>query len=121
MKIILDILFYFVKASSYQYAVRRMKRRGLVIYLKALQVSRKSLLGLFIFGFIFQMMVLGFVGASVTGILLLPEDLTTKLWIMFGLFSITFIVPFIVIIISLSEKFWFRAGDVKKLISEVES
>lgn len=121
MKIALDFLLYFIKASSYQYAARRMKRKGLIIYLKVLQVSRKSLLAVFILAFIFQLMVLGFVGATIAGVLLLPEDLTTKIWILFGIFSVLFVVPALFLMIALSEKTWFKVGKVQDLLSEIES
>jgi hypothetical protein len=121
MKIVLDLLFYFAKASSYQLAARRMKRQGLVIYLKALQISRKSILVLLVFGFIFQVMVMGFIGLAVTGIFLLPEDLNTKLWILFGGFSFLFLVPAIFLCIALSEKTWFKAGRVEEMLAKVDS
>lgn len=62
-------------------------------------------------------MVLGFVGAVVSGIWLLPvEDNTVRLWILFSTFSAFFLIPFIALLVLLSEKTWFKASGADELL-----
>jgi hypothetical protein len=98
-------------------AFREIKQKGVLLYLRTLSMVRKSLLfGLLVFC-VFQMMVLGFIGAVVSGIWLLPiEDQVIRLWILFGVFASFFIIPFLVLLVLLSEKVWYKASGAEDLL-----
>ena len=118
MKIVIELFLHFIKVSSYRFTARRIKRKGLIIYLKTIQIARKSILGILVFAFVFQLMVLGLIGALITGSLLLPIEQETRLWILFGLFAFIFIVPAGIILTIMSEKAWFKASRAQELIDE---
>jgi len=110
---------YFLGQMAYQYAFGQVKKKAVLIYLKTLQAIRRSiLLAVLVFCFI-QLMVLGFLGAVITAIWLLPQDTNTKLFVLLGFFAFLFIIPFIALCFMLSERLWFRFSGAEKLIKEV--
>jgi uncharacterized membrane protein len=71
-------------------------------------------------GFFFlQLMILSLVGLLVTGVLLSNYDFRVKMEILFCLFAVLFSLPFLVLIIILSERLWFRASGAEKLVQSV--
>lgn len=119
MSLIKEILIFALKTLSYQYVVKRTKRKVLIIYLKSLQVVRKSLIAAFAVFFSFQLMIFGFIGSVIMSIWLWPTlDYESKLWALFIFFLILFLLPLIILCIALSEKFWFHLSGVKKIIHQ---
>jgi hypothetical protein len=112
----LQLLSFLLKTLSYNFAFQQAKKKGLLIYLKVLQIARKSLLFSFVIFLFLQTMILGFIGAVATGIWLLPvEDLKTKLWILFSTFGILFLIPLIIVMILFSERTWYKLSGLDKL------
>ena len=65
-----------------------------------------------------QLMFLSFLGSVVSGIWLLPYDLDIKIWILFYTFLTLFTIPFVILLYALSDKVWFKASGVEKLIQD---
>jgi hypothetical protein len=111
------ILLFAIKSISYNFALKKAKKKGLLIYLKTLQVVRKSMLFAFMLFLTLQLMMIGFVGAIASGVWLIPvEDQATRLWILFGVFSGFFIIPFLALIFIFSEKTWLKISGADDLL-----
>jgi hypothetical protein len=120
MKWLIDILIFLFRTLVYRQAARGIQKKGVLFYLKSLQVIRKTLAGsIFVFLFL-QTMVIGFIGSLVVGIFLLPEDLNTKLWVLLGVFSAFFILPMICLIYIFSEKVWYRLSGAEQMMSNCD-
>lgn len=98
-------------------AITAMKRRGMLVYLRALQTARRSLLAAIVFACVLQLMVIGLVGAFITGVLLLEQETGVKLWILFSGFGVLFGLPFVTLIVVFSERVWFKASGAEKFFS----
>jgi hypothetical protein len=113
-----DLLYSAIRTFLYQKALQRVKQKGLLVYLKTLQVLRKSLaLSLLVF-FTLQLMLVGFVGSLTIGIWLIPTTPETKLWILLATFGTLFLIPALILTYILSEKFWFKASGAQKIIKD---
>ncbi len=111
------MLTFILKQLSIDIAISRVKCRAILIYLRALQFARRSLLFAFILFSFFQLMIFGFVGSIVTGIWLIPlEDPQLKLWIIFSVFGTMFLLPVLFISIFFSEKHWYQISGAKEFI-----
>lgn len=113
------IFTYFLSQMAYQYAFGKVKKKAVLIYLKTLQAMRRSLLAAVMVFCFLQIMIFGFLGTVVTAIWLTPEDTNTKLYYLLSFFALIFFVPFFVLCIALSERLWFRASGVEKLLKEL--
>lgn len=118
MKWLADIFYFFVRSLLYRQALKSARRKGILIYLKTLQVVRRSLAASIFVFFILQSLFFGFMGCIVTGVFLLPEELHTKLWILLGVFLTLFLVPLASLIILLSDRMWFKLSGAQKMLSE---
>jgi hypothetical protein len=101
-----------------QVGAKIMRRKLLLIYMRALQAARRSLLAAFVIYFILQLMILGFLGAVVSGLWILPLDESTRLYSIFGFCAALFILPAIGLAFAFSERFWFEASGAKKLMDD---
>jgi len=119
MKHASTILKIFFQAFVLKRAERQLKRRGVLFYLKAVQGLRRGLAGSLAVFLFFQIMILSFVGAVVTGVLLLPHDQNTKLLILFGVFAFSFGVPFVCLLVLFSEKIWFQVSGAEKMVKDL--
>lgn len=118
MRWVRKLFTYFLGQVAYQYAFGQVKKKALLLYLKTLQATRRSIIvGLAIF-FILQLMIFGFLGAIITAVWLLPEDVNTKLYILLGFFGFLFLIPLIGLCIFLSERVWFRASGAEQMLKE---
>ena len=109
----------FIRSFVYKKAANSIQKKGVLMYLKTLQVVRKSLAGsLFLFLFL-QLMLVGFIGSLVVGVFLLPQETETKLWILFGVFFAFFILPLVSLLILFSERVWFRLSGAEKMVSDL--
>ena len=105
-----------------QFAFQKAKKKALVIYLKVLQSTRRSLMLVLLVFMILQMFILSFCGLMITVIWLLPNsDLITKLYWLLGFFALLFFVSFSALGILLSEKSWFKFSGVDKIVDETVS
>jgi len=119
MTFLKDLLFTLARNFLYEKAVRGVRKKGVLAYLKALQVIRAGLAGsLFLFLFL-QLMVVGFVGSVVVGVFLLPQDLEVRLWILFGVFATFFVLPLIILLVVFSERVWYKMSGAEKMVSEL--
>lgn len=113
----MKFLLFVLKSLIYQTALLKLRRKGILFYLKALQAIRKSLVAFIFLFFALQMMVLGFAGALVSGIWLLPiEDNQTRLWLLFSASAAFFLIPLLLICVFLSEKNWYKASGAKEMM-----
>ncbi|MES3037064.1 MAG: hypothetical protein V4736_04080 [Bdellovibrionota bacterium] len=117
---IIDAILFNFGAKIFQKGTEGLKKKGILVYLKTLQVVRKSLLTFVAIFFLLQLMVLGFAGVIVTGAMLSPLELETKLWILFGASGALFLIPLVFLMILLSDKFWFHASGAKNLLNSAE-
>ena len=114
-----QILSYLLGQFAYQFFIKQVKKKAILTYLKTLKIIRQSLLATILLLVTLQLMSLGLVGLLVTGVWLFPvEDLHTKLWILFTLFSIIFLIPCLGLFLFFSEKTWLRLSGAEKLLSK---
>lgn len=116
MKSWLSLIFSnFTGQWAYQFFATHFKKKALLVYLKALNTVRQSLLALVLINIILQMMVVGFVGASIAGIWLFTADnLQIKLYWLLGFFGLIFVIPVILLSIFFSQKTWVRISGVNE-------
>src|SRR3989344_5747165 len=106
------IFSHLIGQVAYQYAIRQLEKRMILILLKTLRVMRKSLLATVFVFIALQMMSLGFVGLLVTSIWIYPtDDLQTKLILLMMAFGILFLIPLTALCIFFSEKNWLKIAD----------
>lgn len=109
-----------VRSFLYEKAARSIRKKGVLAYLRALQVIRKSLAGsIFLFVFL-QLMVVGFIGSIVVGVFLIPQDLEVRLWILLGVFGFFFLLPLIVLLFVFSEKVWYKLSGAEKMVTDLQ-
>lgn len=120
MNFLKDFLFMFVRAFLYKKAARSMRKKGVLMYLRALQVLRASLAGSIALFFFLQLMLVGFVGAIVVGVFLIPQDLEVRLWILLGIFGVLFLLPLCILLYAFSEKVWYRMSGAEKMVADLQ-
>ena len=96
----------------------KLKIKGLKIYLKILQGARLSVIGIVAILFTLQLMALGLVLTLGAGVYLLPLPDETKIWIVFGVGSIFFLLPLVLLSIFLSERLWYQASGASDLVKD---
>lgn len=109
-----------VRAFLYKKAVRSIRKKGVLAYLRALQVLRASLAGSIALFFFLQLMLVGFVGTIVVGVFLIPQELETRLWILFGVFGVFFLLPLCILLFAFSEKVWYRMSGAEKMVADLQ-
>ncbi len=96
-----------------------LHKRFLLTYLTAI----KSFRGLLIVGlaaFVFmQIMIFGLIGCLYTLIQLLPLAPDVRLWVLLGVSLTCLVIPFIFLLILMSEGFLFRMSGGEKLFEEL--
>jgi hypothetical protein len=120
MHFLKDFLFMLIRSFLYKKAANSLRKKGILAYLKALQVLRKSLAGsIFLFLFL-QLMLVGFIGSIVVGVFLIPQDLEIRLWVLFGVFAFFFVVPMVVLLFVFSEKVWYKLSGAEKMVADLQ-
>lgn len=113
------IFSFFLSQMAYKYAFGQVKKKAILIYLKMLQATRRSIIIALLAFFTLQLMIFGFLGMVITGVWLLPlEDVNAKLYILLGFFGVLFLVPLIGLSIFLSERFWFRLSGAEQMLKD---
>lgn len=121
MNLLWRLAFFFIENYTKNRMVSEAKRRGALAYLRAVQGTRMMVIGALV-GFLFlQLMILSFVGLLITGVLLWNHDFEAKIEILFWIFAGLFSFPFLILLIGLSERFWFKASGAEKLVRSVTS
>jgi|GEM_PF-1152482 len=101
-----------------KFAMTHMRRKGLIVYLRALQAIRKSVLVAIAFFCLIQLMLMGLVGTFVTGVLLSNQEPASKLWILLAGFLIIFALPLIGLAFLFSERTWLKASGAQEFFAE---
>ena len=113
------LLSYSMGQAAYQYLFTRVRKKAVLTYLKTLKVVRQSLLAAVLILMALQLMIIGFVGAIISGVLLNPNiDMQSKLWILFSLFLLIFFIPCLGLILFFSERTWLKISGAEKLLTE---
>ena len=113
------LFVYYLGQLGFQFFAGGVKKRILIMYIKTLQVMRKSMLATVLILIVLQVIVLSFFGAVVIGVFLLPlENITSKLWLLFTLFMVFFTVPLVGLLVFFSEKTWLRLSGANTLLQE---
>ncbi len=113
----IKLISFFLKTISYQFAFEKAKRKSVLIYLKIVSAVRKSLILAILLFVTLQLMVIGMIGAIVSGVWLLPiEDHAVRIWILFSFFATLFLIPFIILVIAFSEKTWLKISRATELM-----
>ncbi len=99
---------------STKVAITTFKRRGMLAYLKTLQVVRRSVVATIALICVLQLMVIGAVGVFVTGVMLTNQDPVAKLWILLSGFLFILALPLVALAIVFSERFWFKMSGADK-------
>ncbi len=113
------LLSYSMGQAAYQYLFTRVRKKAVLTYLKTLKVVRQSLLAAVLILMALQLMIIGFVGAIISGVLLNPNiDMQTKLWILFSIFLLIFFIPCLGLILFFSERTWLKISGAEKLLAD---
>lgn len=120
MKHLKNFLFFLFRTFVYREAFNSVRKRGVLLYLRLVQVVRRSLLAAILIFVTLQLMVFGLVGSIIAGVFLLPHDFETRLWILFGVFGAFFLIPLIGLLIVFSEKTWYKLSGAEKMVSELQ-
>jgi hypothetical protein len=119
----LRLLWFFlgleVKSRVRQSVTRRLKRQGLLVYLRSVESARKIFLACLLGFFLLQLVVVAGVGAVVTGLWLWDYDLHAKLQLVFGLCLACFVLPVLLLGIAFSERLWYRFSGSEKMVADL--
>jgi hypothetical protein len=120
MAFLKDFLFMLIRSFLYKKAAQSIRKKGVLAYLRALQVLRKSLAGSVLLFVFLQLMVVGFIGSIVVGVFLIPQDLEVRLWILFGVFGFFFLLPFVILLFVFSERTWYKLSGAEKMVADLQ-
>jgi hypothetical protein len=114
----LNLIWLIARTYFLNQAVNRLKVKGTLIYLRFLQGVRQTLRGAIAIFVVLQLMVMGFIGCIVSGVLLIPINTETKLWIFFGLSAAFFVIPLAFLLFVFSEKLWFKMSGAQEIVNQ---
>lgn len=115
---ILNIISILLKLFEGHRLLTVAKKKGVLAYLKLLQIVRTSIVGALCVVFALQLFVFAFVGLILAGLYLAPVENEVKAWIIFGLCAVIVLFVGIVLTHIFSEKTWFKHSGVNNLISK---
>ncbi|MCB0408550.1 MAG: hypothetical protein KDD34_10115 [Bdellovibrionales bacterium] len=97
----------------------KVKQRSLLIYLKSLQIARRSLIGLLaVFCFV-QLLLFTFCGTLISAAFLFIEDPQQRLWVLFGGFAGLTLLFLMGIAYLFSERVWFEASGAREMMEKL--
>lgn len=114
---ILKVISIIFKVVEGHRLIAETKKKGLLAYLKVLQMLRKSILAMLFVIFIIQIFIFSMIGFVLCGLYLAPFEVETKVWILFSLCAFVISVIGVVLSYLFSEKTWFNLSGVKDQIS----
>ena len=120
MNWIVRLGWYFLGQYFKGRMARKLKRQGIIVYLRTLQGSRRVLILALLGFFILQTVMLAGIGVFVSGLFLLDLETHTKLEISFGVFLALFLLPLLVILFALNERVWYRLSGAKKMVDSLQ-
>lgn len=112
---ILRFLFRWISDYAKVKAVSKARQKGLLVYLKTIQGTRRAIIGVIVGIVALQVMILSGFGALITGILLWDHEFAAKIEILFWIFAGMFFVPLLILIVLLSERLWFKISGAQEL------
>jgi hypothetical protein len=121
MSVLRRAFSFFASQFAYKYAFGKIRQKAVLVYLRLLQVTRRSLIMAVLVFFTLQLMVFGFIGSVVAAVWLCAVETETKLILLLSIFGVCFLVPLGILVMIFSERFWLRAsGAVEMLASQNE-
>lgn len=96
----------------------KIRRRGLLAYLRAIQGARRGLLALVLLALLLQTMMLGLFGAAVLAVLLYVPDPADALFILMCVSGGFFVVPMLALLVGFSDRLWYRLSGAKKWVAQ---
>jgi hypothetical protein len=121
LNLIWRLVLFFLGQQAKRRALREMKKRGVVAYMKTLQGTRYALMGALAAFCILQIMALSLLAAIACGVWLLDLETDTKLQILLGCFGALFALPFLGLIVLFSERLWYKASGAQKMVDELRA
>lgn len=100
-------------------ALRKVKAKGIRVYLQVLQAVRRSAMVAIAALIILQLIGVGFAIMVAAGMFLLPLEFVQKMWILFGIGSVMFFVPVIALCYLLSQKLWYKASGAEQMVNDL--
>lgn len=119
MHILRRLLLSLIRHQAKLRFLNEVKKTGTIAYLRAVNGSRRFLIGALAAFVLLQFMVLAGFGALVTGFMLWEADQTLKLQILFAIFLGMFGIPALLIVFLFSEKLWYKASGAEKLVNAI--
>lgn len=116
---VLRLLWFLFGDEAKRKVVNSAKRKGVLAYLKALQVGRRAFLVAVLCIMFLQLTVFAGVGALITGILLWDADFQFKMEVLFWICIGALVVPGVLIGILLSERLWYRFSGAEKMLQDL--
>lgn len=116
---VLRIFFKAWMKKGQQDVVSDIKAKSIVAYLRLLNGARMSLVGIVTVFLVMQLIVFGLALMVGTAVFLVPIDMNLKLWALFALGGLLFLVPILGISILLSQRLWYRASGADKMVSDL--
>lgn len=120
MKFLVKLFWLLVGESVKKQFLKTVKKKGVLAYLRTLQVSRHLLIAMFLIFLFLQIMVMAFIGALVTGFLIWDQDFQFKMHVLFWIFTGAFILPAIALAVLLSERLWFKLSGAERMMRDLE-
>ena len=96
------------------------KAKGVLFYLKTLNVTRKTLFVVIAATLVLHVFVLALVGTVVTGTLLLIDDWRNAVWLLFIMFSIVSTAMVASTCFLFSQRLWYRMSGAKGMVENLE-
>jgi len=121
LNLILRILLSIIGNQAKIRLLREAKKRGVLVYLKTVQGTRRLLIGLLLGFFVLQMMVFAFVGALVSGLYLMDLQAEWRWQLIFIFCTVFFALPFLVLLFLFSERLWFKASGAQALLEDLRT
>ncbi len=115
-KTLIQTLFSWWFKRQKDSVIGKAKIEGLKVYLRVLQGTRWTLMGLISLLVFLQFLSFGLAMMVGAGIFLFPLEIETKLWIVFSAGAVLFFLPLFVLLIAFSEKLWYRLSGAQKLV-----
>ncbi len=114
------ILSIILKIFEGRRVINQTKKAGLIYYIKVLSTLRVSLMGVAFLILAFQIFVFSLVGLIIMGVYLAPIENDAKVWVLFGLCSVIFLITVGLLVFAFSEKNWLKYSGATELISKID-
>lgn len=120
MKWLRRLALLWLKGVAKRGALNAVKRRGVLVYLRALDGTRRAMILAIVVFCLLQLMILALAGAVVSGVLLLDVDFDTKMRVLFYACLALFGLPACALGYLLSARVWFRHSGAERMIEDLK-